>query len=107
MTSTDPDTDPTTAAAAEAEFTFEAHVRWRGDDRVEAIVRYDGDDETLRTAAQQVGVDVDEADPDGDGNRRIRVSGDAYGVNNALREYAGRARRRRAYELGDLGVGAW
>jgi hypothetical protein len=102
---TDTDTD-TTGTEPAADFVFEAQVRFPAG-RLEAVVRYDGDGDTLKSAARQIGVTVEDAGPDDDGNRRIRITGSDGDVQRAVREYAQRARTQGAYELGNLGIAGW
>jgi hypothetical protein len=97
---------PATDEVATTEFVFEAQVRFPNG-RLEAVVRYDGDGDTLKNAARQVGVEVEDAGPDADGNRRVRITGSAGNVTRAIEQYATRARSANAYQLGNIGVAGW
>jgi hypothetical protein len=96
---------PANPDAAAEPFEFHAEVVIPTNGQPYALVRYDGDGNTLKSAARQIGVEVDEGSPDGAGNRRVKISGG--NLQTALQEYASRANRAGSYTLGDLGVFAW
>jgi hypothetical protein len=88
------------------DFVFQALLEYR-DGRFSAVVRYDGGGDELKAAANYVRATVEPAEPDADGNRRVRVTGPEDAVRSAVAEYARRAAERGSYTLGDLGIASW
>ncbi len=83
------------------DFVFKFRGEIGGDERLSAVVRYDGDDDTIQRAARQLGdVTVEPAKDDAKGNRRVRLTGS--NVRHALTEYARRANRQGGYTLGSV-----
>lgn len=88
------------------DFVFETTLQTRDNKDWTAFVRYDGDADTLKAGAREVGVAVEEvpAEQVPNEHRVITLTGSADAVQRALKEYAQRATDRQSYTLGDLGI---